>query len=70
MWEVEPDILDDSTTFVSIIHLDTIVRVAHLLPVYGQEFVSRTLSFSDTLDIFGTFYVNKYIDHHAFNITF
>jgi hypothetical protein len=40
MWEVEPDILDDGTKFVSIIHLDTIVRAAHLLPVYGQEFVS------------------------------
>ena len=70
MWEVEPDILDDGTKFVSIIHLDTIVRAAHLLPVYGQEFVSRTLSFSDTLDVFGTFYVNKYIDHHAFEIAF
>lgn len=67
MWVVEPDSSDDHT---SIIHLDTIVRASHLLPVFGQERVSRTLSFTDTLDTFTRFYVNKYIDHHAFEIAF
>ncbi|KAH9010076.1 hypothetical protein EDB85DRAFT_2077509 [Lactarius pseudohatsudake] len=48
-----------------IIHLDTILRAAHLLPVFGSERVSRTLSCTDTLDTFSSFYVNKYVDHHA-----
>jgi hypothetical protein len=70
MWIVEPDILDEGEPFMSIIHLDTIVRASHLLPVFGQGRVSRTLHFSDTLDTFTRFYVNKYIDHHAFEIAF
>lgn len=70
MWTVEHDLLDDGTRHASIIHLDTIVRAAHLLPVYGSDFVLRDLTFSDTLNTFRTFYVNKYIDHHAFEIAF
>ena len=66
MWIVEPD---DEETF-SIIHLDTIVRASHLLPVFGQDRVPTTLSFTDSLDTFTRFYVNKYIDHHAFEIAF
>jgi hypothetical protein len=70
MWVVEPDSTDDGKLFTSVIHLDTIIRTAHLLPVFGEGFVSRTLSFTDTLDEFRLFYVNKYADHHAFEIAF
>ena len=66
MWIVEPS--DDDGETVAVIHLDTIVRAAHLLPVFGSERVSRSLSFTDTLDKFSSFYVNKYVDHHAFEI--
>ncbi|KAF8234083.1 hypothetical protein L208DRAFT_1263692, partial [Tricholoma matsutake] len=54
----------------SIIHLDTIVQASHLLLVFGQEWVLRTLSFTDTLNTFTRFYVNKYIDHHVFETAF
>lgn len=67
MWVVEPD---DDETPPSIIHLDTIVRATHLLPIFGSEHVSKTLSFTDTLDTFPRFYVNKYADHHAFEVAF
>ena len=70
MWIVEPDKSDDGELFMSIVHLDTIVRASHLLLVFGQGHVSKTLQFSNTLDTFSRFYVNKYIDHHAFNIAF
>jgi hypothetical protein len=70
MWVVEPDVEDDGTKFTSIIHLDTAVRAAHLLPVFGQDLISRTLTLSDTLDEFTSFYVNKYADHHSFEIAF
>lgn len=70
MWVVEPSILDDDSKFTSIIHLDTIVRAAHLLPVFGQDRISRSLTPSDTLDEFSEFYVNKYADHHSFEIAF
>jgi hypothetical protein len=68
MWIVEPDMLVNGGAVASIIHLDTIVRASHLLPVFGPQCVSRTISFTNTLDTFQAFYVNKYIDHHAFEI--
>jgi hypothetical protein len=70
MWTVEPDMSDDGETVVFIIYLNTIVRASHLLPVFGEECVSKTLSFTDTLDTFTRFYVNKYAAHHAFEIAF
>jgi hypothetical protein len=59
MCVVELDSTDDGKPFTSVIHLDTIICAAHLLPVFGNEFVSRTLSFADTLDEFQSFYVNN-----------
>ena len=70
MWIVEPDALDDGKPFMSIIDLDTVVRASHLIPVFGRGHVLRTLQFTDTLDTFTRFYVNKYIDHHAFEIAY
>jgi len=70
LWVVEPDTSGNGEAFASIIHLDAIVRASHLIPVFGPRHVSRTLSFTDTLDKFTSFYVNKYIDHHAFEIAF
>ena len=68
MWIVEP-VADTSRT--TILHLNTIIRAAHLIPVFGgRRFVSRALSFRDTLDNFNRFYVNKYADHHSFEIAF
>ena len=70
MWVVELDVLDDGGPFMFIIHLNTILRALHLLPVSGQGHVLKTLHFTDTLDTFTRFYVNKYIDHHTFKIAF
>ena len=70
MWVVEPDILEDGEHHAAVIHLDSIFRAAHLIPVYGEEFVPTYLSFTDSLDAFRAYYVNKYIDHHAFEIAF
>jgi len=67
MWVVHPD---DAGSPPSIIDLDTIVRAAHLLPVFGPERVSTTLSFTDTLNRFTRFYVNKFADHHTFETVF
>jgi hypothetical protein len=67
MWVVRPDI-QDGTQSACIVHLDTIFRTAHLLPVYWNKFVPSYLDFSQTLDAFHSYYVNKYIDHHAFKI--
>jgi hypothetical protein len=68
MWTIEPDVNADGSPFFDIIHLDTIVRAAHLLAVYGDDRVRRDLVFHQTLGAFHSFYVNKFVDHHAFEI--
>ena len=69
MWIVQPE-LDDDQPVVSVIHLDCVVRAAHLIGVYGSKSIPRDLTFHDSLDAFISFYVNKFIDHHAFSIAF
>jgi hypothetical protein len=70
MWMVKPDFKADQSPAMSVIHLDTIVRASHLIGVYGDRFLPQGISFHNSLDVFDTFYVNKYIDHHAFEIAF
>jgi len=47
-----------------------IYHAAHLIPIYGSFFVLHTIKFYHSYDAFGAFYVNKYADHHAFEIAF
>lgn len=56
----------------AIVHIDAILRCAHLIPVFGSRFVDRglNLTFSDSLDAFLAYYVNKYADHHMHEIVF
>ncbi len=70
MWvvEKESDHLGDPHT--SIIHIDTILRAAHLIPVFGARAIDIHHDFRRTLDVFDKFYVNKFIDCHANEIAF
>jgi len=69
LWTVGPDTHDDGSPILSIIPLESIIRAAHLIPVYRtNNFISRLLTMHDTLDVFKVFYVNKYVDHHTFEI--
>ena len=70
MWIVKPDNVLYGAPSAAVIHLDMILRAAHLLPVFGEHSVSKQLTHEQTLDKFTSFYVNKYADHHAFAIAF
>jgi hypothetical protein len=70
MWMVEPEFYYDGTPFTAIIHLDCILRGAHLIGSYGADFLPHYFSFLDSFDALKAFYVNKYIDHHANEIAF
>lgn len=71
MWIVEPDLDHNKYRVMSVVHVDAIVRAAHLLPVFkGDAAVLREINFSHLLDVFEAFYVNKYIDYHAFETVF
>jgi hypothetical protein len=70
MWVVEPEFEADEP-HVAIVHIDSIYRPVHLTPVYKtNQYLSRSLTMHDTLDTFKRFYVNKFADHHAFEIAF
>ncbi|KAH9918435.1 uncharacterized protein B0H18DRAFT_1086831 [Fomitopsis serialis] len=70
MWVVEPDLNMDGSRNMSVIHLDSIFRLAHLIPEYGEESVPVGLKPSDSLDAFLTYFVNKFADHHAHTIAY
>lgn len=70
MWMVEPDLDSDGQRVTAIVHLETVVRGAHLLPVYGTTVIPNDLHFSETLHAFRAYYVNKYADHHSHEIAF
>ena len=70
MWVSEPNILDDGRHQAAVFHLDTIVHLVHLLPIYGEEWAPRGMKYTDSLDTFSEFYVNKFADYHTFEIAF
>ncbi|KII95844.1 hypothetical protein PLICRDRAFT_170442 [Plicaturopsis crispa FD-325 SS-3] len=70
MWVVEPDRDANGIRATSVIHLDSIMRLAHLLPVYGSAHLPRDFHFRDTYDSFEAYYVSKFADHHAHEIAF
>jgi len=70
MWIVEPEYDGNGYRSVSVIHVDTIIRAAHLLPIFDSSPIERSVHYTKTLDAFRAFYVNKYADYHAYEIAF
>ena len=60
MWIVQPDPGDNG---LDVIHLDTMLRGAHLIGV-ANGFTPK-IKFTESLDAFKAFYVNKYADYHT-----
>jgi hypothetical protein len=65
MWVVTPDLCGGARN-LSVIHIDSIFRAAHLLPIFNDSPLPRTFNYTQTLDSFQAFYVNKYVDYHAY----
>ena len=70
MWMVKLSFLDDNTHYLSVVHIDTIVHAAHLIPIFGQEPVPSEVNLHNSLDVYRGFYINHFIDHHAFELVF
>jgi hypothetical protein len=68
MWLVEREYHNDGAPHWAVVHVGTIFRAVHLLPFFGKERVPKDFSHNDTLDMYAMFYVNKYADHHSFEI--
>jgi hypothetical protein len=65
LWSVVPDHDARGQRVTSLVHIDTILRGAHLIGVAGHHLLPKTLTHDRSLDVFQRFYVNKYIDYHA-----
>ena len=65
MWVIEPEMHDNGSHIIDIVHLDTIVCSAHLIAVYGYNPILKDIPLCYILDLFHLHYVNKYIDHHT-----
>ncbi|KAI0027374.1 hypothetical protein K488DRAFT_81145 [Vararia minispora EC-137] len=70
MWKVQRDKTRGGKWVQSVEHLDSVLRAAHLLPVFGNGELPRNFTFHLSLDAFTHFYVNQYIDYHAHEIAF
>ncbi|KAI0323168.1 hypothetical protein GY45DRAFT_1265050, partial [Cubamyces sp. BRFM 1775] len=68
MWIVKPSKLRGGLPLLSIIHVDTIYRAAHLIGVSLNKAIPADIDHYNALDRFDTFYVNKFIDHNAFEL--
>lgn len=64
MWVVRPE-YQGNTRSLNVVHLESIARGAHLLPVYGTGFLPEDFHYTASLDAFRSYFVNSYIDHHA-----
>ena len=65
LWEVRLECNSFRQPVVDVIHVDTIVRGVHLLPIYGTSHVPERFSHFKALDAYKSFFMNHYIDHHA-----
>ncbi|KAJ6551983.1 hypothetical protein B0H10DRAFT_2169848 [Mycena sp. CBHHK59/15] len=70
MWMVEPDLDPRGCCVMDIIHIDSILRGTHLIPVFGDDFLPHHFKYSSSLHRFKAYYINKYTDHYSHEIAF
>ncbi|KAF7372792.1 hypothetical protein MSAN_00485000 [Mycena sanguinolenta] len=63
MWVVELE-RERGIPTVAIIPVGSIARAAHLIGVYGTRALPEDFHFSDSLNAFNTYFLNRYADHH------
>ena len=57
LWVVKPEFMGNRCS-AAVIHLDSIVCRAHLLPVYGSDPLPEDFNYAFSLDAFLAFFVN------------
>jgi hypothetical protein len=67
MWKVRPDVRHGQR-LCSVVHLDSILRGVHLLPIFGRGFLPVNFDYTYSLDAFAAYYVNHFADHHSHEI--
>jgi len=65
MWKLQREQSIDGQHPIQVIHLNTILHGAHLLPCYGKGFLPVELKYTNALDTWISYFVNQFIDNHA-----
>lgn len=65
MWIVKRELGHRGEPTLEVIHVDSIARAAHLLPIYGSSRVQEDFDYHHALDKYHSFFVNHFVDHHA-----
>ncbi|KAK0432102.1 uncharacterized protein EV420DRAFT_1655982 [Desarmillaria tabescens] len=69
MWIVQPEYQGvRHNAVITVVHLDALLRGAHLMPVFGAKTLPHKFHYSRSLDCFSAFYISKYADHHMHEI--
>ncbi|EIW76544.1 hypothetical protein CONPUDRAFT_129795 [Coniophora puteana RWD-64-598 SS2] len=68
MYVVRPSMTASNSRHVEVVHVDSLVRGAHLLPVFGGQLIPKDMKCYHSLDSFEAFYVNRFADHHAYEL--
>lgn len=68
MWIVEPETMHDQNPSLAVIPLNAVVRGVHLIPEFGHTQIPEDYDYRLSLDVFPSFYVNCYSDHHMFDL--
>jgi hypothetical protein len=69
MWRVVPE-MENNRRKMTVVHLETFIRAAHLCPDFGREVrpFPAAFDYRIALDAFEAYYLNKYIDGHTFEL--
>ncbi len=68
MWRVRPHMVG-RRRLTTVIHLESILRGAHLLPAFGgATHLPADFHFSYSLDAFEAYFINKYADNQMYEI--
>ncbi|KAH9963681.1 hypothetical protein BJV74DRAFT_786692, partial [Russula compacta] len=72
MWVVKPSMTTARQPKFAIIHINSIFRAAHLIPVFvaAPQLPPQEIHPHCSYDYFHLFYINKFADHHAFATVF
>ncbi len=68
MWMVTPDFDRSGNPILAVIHIDCIFCAVDLVPIFGSSFVPDDITHNNSLDYVKGFCVNRFIDHHTFDI--
>ena len=67
LWVIQPEFIHQGMHHMGVIHLDSIVHGAHLLPRFLSDIsVYWEINYTNVLDVYTSFYVSE----HHFQVTF